>query len=139
MATKAKDTLLQYNEGALTATTGWETLATVEIIKPPKLTSKDIDTTVLTSDAMERLPGLPDASGAEATVQYDVTQAGTLDGMFGEVLSYRVLYPDLSGRRWTGWISETGDEEVKQDEIIKTTVKISVTGKVEPFAPAGGG
>jgi hypothetical protein len=133
MAVKAKGTLLQFNEGALSASTGWETLATVETIKPPKLTSKDIETTHLTSEAMERLPGLPDGSGAEATIQYDAEQAGTLDEMFGEVLSYRVLYPDGTGRRWTGWISESGEEETKQDDIIKTTIKLSVTGKVEKF------
>lgn len=132
--TKAKGTKLQFGNTANhnTAAT-WTSVAEVPSIKPPKRSVEKIDTTHLESDAKTGIPSIPEVGDLEATIHYDKTQAGVLDAKFGVLSAWRVLYPDGSGRMWTGWISEDGEEEAVNGELLQQTVKIAATGDYEHF------
>lgn len=137
MAARAKGTKLQYGNTADIATaTTWTDVADVVSIKPPKRTADKIDATTLESEAKEGLPGLPEVGDAEATIQYDAEQAAALDALYNVQKAWRVLYPDLSGRKWNGWISEDGEEEAVNGELLQQTIKIAATGDYEHFEPA---
>jgi hypothetical protein len=136
MATKAKGTILEYHSGVdLTVTTSFTAIARIKSIKPPKRSAKGIDITVLESDQTERVPGLPEVGESEIKIEYDKTKAGVLDALFNVQQVYRIHYPDGSGRKFIGWISEDGEDEVANGEVIHQTVKLTVTGDVV-FIPA---
>ena len=137
-AVKGKDTVLEYGNTADIATaTTWTAIATVKSIKPAKKTNKEIDTTHLLSSMEESIPGLSAVGECEATLQYDSTQAETLEGFFATQKAWRVRYNGgTTGRKFNGWISEDGEEEVVNGDIIMQTVKIHVTGDIQHFTTA---
>jgi hypothetical protein len=124
----AVGTIFEYGNTAdhSTATT-WTAVGRVVSIKPPMRKSKDINVTVLTSTAEEKEPGLPGTSETSLKLQYGPTLAGTLDGFFNVVKAYRVHYPDGSGRKFNGWISELGEAEIKNGEVIEQEAKVTIT------------
>lgn len=126
MATKAYTTLLRYKIGAGAITP----LARVKSIKPPKLSGKNIDITVLDSpDEMEELlSGLGTGGEIEATIEYDKTQTGTLAGLFRTAATWSIKYPSGSGWTFAGWLNEIGEEEVVNGEVLRTTIKMTVSG-----------
>jgi hypothetical protein len=129
MATKAKGTLFQFgNTADIETATTWTTVAVVKSIKPGKRMAKEIETTTLESDAEEFIPGLPSVGDSELTLQYTKDQAEDLDGLFNTLKAWRVLYPDSSGSKWNGFITEDGEEEITNGEIIMSTIKIKPTG-----------
>jgi hypothetical protein len=136
VAVKAKGTILEHSAANATlATPGTFTpIARVRSIKPPKRTSKGINTTVLESDAEEMIPGLPAVGDSEAKIEYEKTRAADLDALFNQPRIWRLHYPDNSGRMFEGWISEDGEDEVAQGDVITQTIKITATGNSVPVA-----
>lgn len=135
MPIKTKGTVLAYGNTADHATAAtWTPLARCRSIKPPARSCDKIDTTVLVSTDKEGLPGLPESGDLEATIEYDKTLTTTLEAMVGVLTAWRVVYNDTSGRKWNGWISEIGEEEVVNGDIVKQTIKIAITGAIVPFA-----
>jgi hypothetical protein len=134
MSLKTQGAKLEYGNTAdySTATT-WTEVARVSSIKPPKRSAKDITVTVLASTAEEKEPGLPSTGDLEAKLEYDKVRAGTLDGFFNVAKAWRVRYSDDSGRQFNGWISELGEEELKNGDIITQMVKLTVT-QLDDFA-----
>src|SRR4051812_7980606 len=128
MAEKAYLTELQYN--VLDSEGSYTPIARVKSIKPPKVAAKDIDITTLESpdEAEEMLPGLANGGELEAVVEYSHTQTATLLGLFRDVIFYRINYPSDHGWQVEGYLSEIGDEEVVNGDIVRTTIKIKVTG-----------
>lgn len=127
MAVKAYQTLLQYSAGSGT----FASFLNVKSIKPFKVSAKDIDITTLTSpnEFEEVVAGLANGGELEATVLYDATQTGSVYALFRVTQLYRLKYPDNSGWTFSGYVSEIGDEEVQNGEVVKTTLKIKVTGQ----------
>lgn len=133
MSLKAYGSLIQYGDTADIATAAtWTTVAKAKSIKPGKSSEKSIDTTHLTSpdEHEEAVPGLATGGEFEVMAQYDKTATDAVNALFRIVKAWRLVYPDLSGWKWNGWISEIGDEEVVNGDIVRTTLKIKVTGKL---------
>lgn len=127
MALKCKDAVLEYGDTADYATsTTWTTVAKVESIKPPKRKFDEIDTTTLEDDDKQKEPGLGENDDAEITCHYDKTQTGTLYGFSGTVKAWRVKYSDASGWKFNGFINDCGDEEIVNNDIARTTLKVAV-------------
>jgi hypothetical protein len=132
MSVKTYGTILEYGDTADYATAvTWTAVTLVDKIKPPKVSADRIDTTHLLSanEFKDKLPGLAEGGDLELTVQYDKTEANTLYGFFRTVKAFRLKYPDLSGWKLNGFISEYGDEEVVNGDIVRTTLTITVTNK----------
>lgn len=132
MSVKAYQTQLRYRQ----STAAFTALARVKSIKPNKLTQKDIDTTVLESanEMTEVLAGLGDGGEMEVTIEYDKTQTGALYALWRDDADFQIKYPDNSGWTVAGFLSEIGDEEVANGEILMTTIKIRVSGLPVPAA-----
>jgi hypothetical protein len=131
MPVKAYGTVLYYGSTADYSTSTFTAIAQVKSIKPFKVTSKEIDTTVLDSadEFDETLAGLANGGEAEVQLRYDKTQTDTLYGFFRTDKGWKMVYPSGSGWKWNGRITEFGDDEVVNGTIVLTTLKIKITGK----------
>lgn len=131
MSLKAYNTVLQYGDTADWSTsTTWTSIAATKTIKPPKPNAKDIDVTHLTStgEYEEFIAGLANGGDVELKIQYDKTATGTIFAFFRTVKAWRIKYSDNSGWKFNGYISDYGDEEVENGQIVMTGLKIKVTG-----------
>ncbi len=129
MAVKSKGTELAYgNQADHTTSTTWTALARVKSIKPGMRKVPGIETTVLASTAKEQVPGLPEGDDYEAVIEYAATGTTAIDALVGELKGWRLKYPDGGGRKFTGWISEMGEDGVENGGIVTQSIKISVTG-----------
>ena len=132
MALKAYQAALEYGNTADHATaTTWTAVARIKSIKPMKMAAKDIDITTLESadEFEEMVAGLGSGGELEASVEYDKTKVATLFGFFRTTKAWRLKYSDNSGWKWNGYLSEIGDDEVVNGDIVKTTLKVKVVGK----------
>ena len=128
MSVKAKGTILQSgNTADYETATVWTTIARIKSVKAPKKQSPPIDTTVLESEQVEKIPGLTDVGDAEAKIEYTKDKADDLEAMFGVEKAYRIVYPDSGGRLFNGWLSEDGEAEAVNNEILMMEVKFTVT------------
>ena len=128
MAVKAVGSSLSYGDTAdYASVTTWTPLAGCKNFKPPKPAAKDIDITTLDSpnETEEMLPGLAKSGTVEATLRYDPVQSAAVYAMFRAVKGWKILYPDGSGWKFNGYISEFGDEELVNGEIIMSGVKMT--------------
>jgi hypothetical protein len=137
MAQKAYGATLEYSD---TLTGTYVAIARIKTIKPPKVTAKDIDTTVLDSEDEyeEKIPGLASTGDLECDIEYEKTKTADLYELFRLPKAFQIHYADDSGWRGMGYLSEIGDQDVENGKVVMTSVKISITGKWEPLADVTG-
>lgn len=133
MALKAYNTKLELGSTAdYTGVNTWTIIAAVERVKAGGVSAEMADVTHLASpnELREKLPTLGEGQPFEATIQYDKAIAASLFAVWRVIRAWRVRYVDDSGWKFNGAISELGDEEVVNGEIVRQTVTITPTGAI---------
>jgi len=112
----------------------WTAIATgvnVEKIKPPMPKAKVIPATHLAraNEFEDFIAGLADGGEMTLTVQYDKTANLAVYALYRTTNAYRVKYSDNSGWKFNGFITDFGDQEIVNGDIIRTDITFKVTGK----------
>lgn len=110
--------------------------ARVVEIKPPPLTSDDIETTNLESpdEMKEWEPGLGDSGESTMKIQWDADQSEEVYGLFRIKKGFRIVYADApypsgSKLRFNGWIKGIEGETIQKDNVVEATITVKVVGK----------
>jgi hypothetical protein len=114
----------------------WTPVASIIDLKPPKIESTDLDTTVLDSPDMfeTALPGWGKSGEATVKIQFEKTQQAALYGLFRTPKGFRIVFPDGtspttgSTLAWPGWINGFQNAVEKKD-IITAEITVKVNGK----------
>jgi hypothetical protein len=136
MATKSVKTKFDYGNAATYAdSTTFTPFANVLEIKPPGLTSDDIETTNLdTQDEMKDFdPGLGDAGESTFKIQWDADQTATVYSLFRQKKGFRIVYADApypsgSKLRFNGWIKGIAGETIQKDNVVEAEITVRVVG-----------
>lgn len=103
----------------------------VNSVSAPEIEVSDVNITHLASSNgfKEWASGLGDGGEVEFEIQYGKAQVATLYGYIRTTQAFTLTFPD--GSTWTGngHIKKLGGGKVEEDDIIKNSVTIKVTGK----------
>jgi hypothetical protein len=135
MAVKAYGATFAYGNATNGTSTSFTNIGQIRSLTPAKVSSEDIDITVLdsASEYKEYSPGLADGGEIEITVRYAGSNSTTIESFFRTVKDYRIAYSSVNGTNgagtiFTAYMSGYGDEQVENGNIVTTTYTFKVTG-----------
>jgi len=118
------------------ATAGvYEVIAQVASITPPQSEADDVEIEELDPiDGYKRfLPGLLDAGEVSLTLNFDGKNAGhqalLTDHQSRATKNYKIVLPDNTEWRFSGYVKGYAPQEISAGEVIQAEVTIKVTGK----------
>ena len=113
----------------------WTDFSQILSIKPPAISSKDIDISVMDSPSQfeQFIPGWANGGEVEVKVQFEKSQQATIYGNFRKLLGYRIVFNDAvttngSNLAMDGYISKF-QNEIDRENLVTADITVKISGK----------